>query len=157
MTAHDWVERLSLEPLPGEGGWFRRTFTGVKENSSRATFSVIHALFTSSQFSTLHRLDADEVFFYQAGDPFGILKLETDGSIQRIVLGPQVVEGQRLQIAFEKGCWFGGSPLDGTFGYTLIGAAVAPEFQWEGFELGNREELRKRFPEAADEITSLTR
>ena len=77
MTAEDWIQKLSLEPLPEEGGWFCRTFTGSTGGNERAGSSSIYALFTSDQSSALHRLDADEVFCYNAGDAFRILKLET--------------------------------------------------------------------------------
>ena len=152
------VEALGLEELDQEGGWFQRIYTGELRLDGRPQATSILALFTAERFSALHRLDADEVFFYQAGDPFRMLDLDTGGSGEIVTLGPDVSAGQRPQIVFPAGHWFGGAPeAGGSAGYTLIGAVVTPGFRWEGFELGRRAELVSEYPQFRDEIAALTR
>jgi predicted cupin superfamily sugar epimerase len=41
--------------------------------------------------------------------------------------------------------------------YSLIGCSTAPGYVDESFTLGSRDELIARWPDAADEITRLTR
>ena len=157
MTVEQIATALRLEPLAEEGGWFRRTRTeGIGDE--RPTMTCIYALFTREQFSALHRLDAAETLFFHSGDPFEILELRPDGSVQLGSLGSNVGEGETPQRTFAKGVWFGGKPKkNGGNGYSLLSAVVSPGFEWEGFELGKREELVSLYPDYADKIASLTR
>ena len=157
MTVEQIVTFLRLEPLVEEGGWFRRTRTEGKEDG-RPTMTCIYALFTREQFSALHRLDAAETLFFHSGDPFEILELGPDGSVQLGLLGSNVGAGETPQRAFAKGIWFGGKPKkNGRNGYSLMSAVVSPGFEWEGFELGKRKELVGLYPDCVSEIVSLTR
>jgi hypothetical protein len=47
--------------------------------------------------------------------------------------------------------------VDAPDGYTLVGCTVAPGFEFEDFELGNREELIQRYPQHRELIERLTR
>jgi len=152
------IRRLALEPLPEEGGWFRRVYTGRPDASGRPAMTAIYALFADEQFSALHRLDADELFCFHAGDPFEALELRPDGSAAEPILGPDPALGQHPQIAFPAGVWFGGRPAPGApAGYTLMSCVVTPGFEWRGFELGGREPLAARYPARAARIAELTR
>lgn len=42
-------------------------------------------------------------------------------------------------------------------GYALVGCTVAPGFDFTDFEMGNREELQKQFPEQTEIIERLTK
>ena len=157
MSAEGLISELGLEPLPEEGGWFRRTRT-EDIGGERPAMTCIYALFTREQFSALHRLDVAETLFYQGGDPFEVLSLRSCGECETIVIGSSVGLGQQPHSTFESGVWFGGRPVEsGEFGYSLISAVVSPGFVWKGFELGKREELIETFPERKDMIRSLTR
>jgi predicted cupin superfamily sugar epimerase len=48
----------------------------------------------------------------------------------------------------------GSSPLGP---WSLIGTTMAPPFEWQGFELGDRDLLQRRHPDAAERIAELTR
>jgi uncharacterized protein len=69
------------------------------------------------------------------------------------VLGTDVTAGQRPQLVVPAGTWQGASP-DGE--WSLVGTTTAPPFDAH-FELGDRGELARRYPEAADRIAELTR
>ncbi len=152
------IEELDLEPIPDEGGWFRRVFTGPLMECGRPRYTSIYALFTREQFSAFHRLDADELFLYHGGDPFELFEFKPDGSVKRIVLGNNVKKGHVPQYVFEEGNWFGGMPLsNGPLGYSLMSCVVTPGFTYEGFELGNRENLCREYPDCVETIHRLTR
>jgi uncharacterized protein len=141
------AELLGLEPLPGEGGLFRRTH--IDEHSS-----AIYYLLLAPDCSALHRLTATETYHWYAGAPLRLLLLDADGRVTEPVLGPDLAAGQRPQIVVPAGTWQGSSPAGE---WSLVGTTTAPPFDWAGFELGERAALTARYPEAADRITQLTR
>lgn len=138
---------LGLEPLPGEGGMFRRTH--IDEHSS-----AIYYLLLAPEFSALHALTATETYHFYAGAPLRLLLLQSDGSVEEAVLGPDVGAGQRPQVVVPAGTWQGSSS---TGAWTLVGTTMAPPFDWTGFRLGDRDELITWYPGAAARIEALTR
>ena len=69
MTANDWIDRLELILHP-EGGYFKETMRG--DGKGRASFSSIYFLLTQHDISHFHRIDADEVWYYHAGQTLKI-------------------------------------------------------------------------------------
>lgn len=138
---------LGLEPLPDEGGLFRRTH--IDPHSS-----AIYFLLIAPDFSAMHRLTATETYHWYAGAPLRLLLLGEDGRAAEMVLGPHLAAGQRPQFVVPAGTWQGSSSAGE---WSLVGTTTAPPFDWEGFELGERAALVDRYPEAADRIAGLTR
>ena len=58
------ADALDLEPLALEGGLFRRTFTGG--GATAILFMLI-----GDDFSAMHRLHGDEVYFHHSGHRCG--------------------------------------------------------------------------------------
>lgn len=153
MTAEDIVVRLGLESIEHEGGWFRRIHTGEASDGGRPLSTTIYALFTREQFSALHRLDAVEQFFFLDGDAFEVFRIGADGVARWDVLGRE-----SPHLVFEPGEWFGGTPVKaGKCGWTLMSCVVTPGFEWDGFEIGERDELFVAYPNYGDAIRRLTR
>jgi predicted cupin superfamily sugar epimerase len=138
---------LGLEPLPDEGGLFRRTHIDAHS-------SAIYFLLIAPDFSAMHRLTATETYHWYAGAPLRLLLLGGDGRVAEPVLGPDLATGARPQIVVPAGTWQGSSSAGE---WTLVGTTTAPPFDWEGFELGERAELAAGYPEAAERIAALTR
>ncbi len=141
------VELLGLEPLPGEGGMFRRTHLD-------AYSSAIYYLLVSPDFSAVHALTATETYHWYAGAPLRLLLLHPDGSSTEPVLGPDLAAGEHPQVVVHANTWQGSSPAGA---WTLAGTTTAPPFDWAGFRLGARAELLDRYPSAGRRITELTR
>jgi uncharacterized protein len=138
---------LGLEPLPDEGGLFRRTH--IDQHSS-----AIYFLLVAPDFSAMHRLTATETYHWYAGAPLRLLLLGGDGRVAEPVLGPDLATGERPQIVVPAGTWQGSSSAGE---WTLVGTTAAPPFDWEGFELGERAALTAGYPDAARRIVALTR
>lgn len=138
---------LELEPLPEEGGLYRRTW-------ANGTASAILFLLADGDFSALHRLTADEVYVHQAGAPLDLLLLGPAGEVRRVLLGTDVAAGQVPQFAVPAGWWQGSSSVGR---WTLVTTVVSPPFEWEQITMADRADLRSEYPEAADRITALTR
>jgi uncharacterized protein len=141
------AELLGLEPLPDEGGLFRRTHIDAHS-------SAIYFLLIAPEFSAMHRLTATETYHWYAGSPLRLLLLGDDGQVAEPVLGPDLAAGQRPQIVVPAGTWQGSSS---TGGWSLVGTTTAPPFDWDGFELGERAALTAGYPDAVDRIAALTR
>ena len=91
MNPHQLARTLGLEPLPEEGGLFRRTHLDAHS-------SAIYFLLISPEFSALHALAATETYHWYAGAPLRLLLPAPGGSVDEPVLGPDVAAGQRPQL-----------------------------------------------------------
>jgi len=154
VTPDDLVAHYGLEPIPREGGLFRRTWEGPERADGGPAGTAIVALLTADDHSALHRLPADEIWHHYLGDPLELLLLAPDGTSRTAVLGPDVLAGQSVQLTVPAGTWMGGRTL-GT--WTFFGCTMAPGFTYEGYEHGDRETLLARYPAEADRIAGLCR
>lgn len=141
------IELLGLKPLPDEGGMFAQHFA---DDHSTAIYFLVR----QGDFSAMHRLSGPEVYHFYSGDPLQLLLLYPSGNVERPILGVDLVGGHRLSLSVQSGVWQGSET---TGEWSLVGATMAPGFRPELFELGHRDELVARYPEAATEITRLTR
>ncbi|MFF4270687.1 cupin domain-containing protein [Streptomyces sp. NPDC001536] len=154
MTPQDLVAHYGLEPIPREGGLFRRTWAGPERADGRPEGSAIVVLLTADDFSALHRLPSDEVWHFYLGDPLELLLLSPDGTSSAPVLGPDVLAGQHVQLTVPAGTWMGARTRGA---WTFFGCTMAPGFTYEGYEHGESEALVARYPAEADRIAALCR
>ena len=169
IELQDLVKLLDLKPLPSEGGLFTRTYLSDEqipaeglperyERKERPFGSVILYLLTSEahSFSALHRLPTDEIYHFYLGDPLLLLNLYPDGSSQRVILGQDILSGQKVQHVSPRGVWQGSCLLEGGQ-YALLGTSMAPAFEEPDYEGADREELLSLYPQEANLIKRLTR
>jgi len=129
--AGDLVSLLDLQPHP-EGGWYAETWRHRPSDGSRGAGTAIYFLLASGEVSHWHRVDADEIWHFYAGDPLE-LRIATDGAAPvSSTLGADLTAGQRPQIHVPAGAWQTAQTLGA---YTLVGATVSPAFDFSGFEL----------------------
>lgn len=154
----DIIERLQLQALHGEGGWFRRTGAGGVSVSGRPAWTRILYLLTSGAagFSELHRLDAPEEYFFYFGDAVEMLLLHPDGRAETVLLGPKPDAGQKLRVHVPAGVWQGLRMRAGG-AYALLGTTMTPGYWPEGYEAGKREPLCQKYPGQVEQIKNLTR
>lgn len=149
----DIAARYGLEPLPVEGGLFRRTWAGPPDAAGRPAGSAIIALFSVADdlFSAMHRLPIDEVWHFYRGDPLELLLLDPDGGARVETLGPE-----QVQLVVPAGTWMG-ARVTGGGRWTLCGTTMAPGFVPADYEGGDADELCARYPSAAQRIRALCR
>lgn len=140
LTARDVIEMLGLQPLPGEGGYFRQSWieTGTGE---RPIGTAIMYLVTPESFSALHRLDADEVFHFYLGDACEQIVISESGEVTEATLGQDLVAGHQVQSVVPKRSWQGTRLVDGG-SWALLGTTMAPGYSPTGFELATADDLR---------------
>ncbi len=118
-----------MQPHP-EGGHYRVVFADTKNNGSRGALSTIVYLLREGEFSDWHRIDAHEIWYFHAGAPLE-LTISVDGrDFKKHRLG--IGKGYAPQAVIAPYCWQSAKTLGD---WTLVGCAVAPEFQFEGFEI----------------------
>jgi predicted cupin superfamily sugar epimerase/mannose-6-phosphate isomerase-like protein (cupin superfamily) len=167
-TATALIEHFNMQRIPQEGPWFTLTYSSSdtlpraalpeRYDGSRAAGSAIIALITKPEFSAMHRLKTDEVWHYYGGEPLQLLVLNPNGSGEVVVLGSDVLRGQKLQYVVPRGSWQGSIPLGkGHDSYSMIGNTLAPSFDYSDFEMGYRTELQQTYPRYAELIAQLTR
>lgn len=144
---HEVAELLHLEPLPGEGGLFRRTH--LDEHAT-----AIYYLLIAPDFSAMHQLAGTEVYHHYGGAPARLTMLHPDGSVERCVLGMDLRADQRPQAVVPPRVWQGVETLGE---WTLLGTTMAPGFRDADFTLGARADLAEGWPEAAPDVRRLTR
>ena len=150
------ANQYGLEPLPVEGGLFRRTWAGPLDERGRPAGSAIIVLFSVEDdlFSAMHRLPVDEVWHFYRGDPLELLLLEPDGGSRVELLGPGA--GQHVQLTVPAGTWMG-ARVAGGGRWTLCGMTMAPGFVPADYEGGEADDLCGRYPAVADRIRDLCR
>ena len=130
LGAEEVVAQLGLAPHP-EGGWFREIFRAESEPGRRGACTSIYYLLRAGERSHWHRIDAVEIWNFHAGAPLA-LDIADDSRRRSIVLGLDFTAGQRPQAIVPPGVWQAAESLGA---WTLVGCAVAPAFDFAGFEL----------------------
>ncbi len=154
-SAKYWIEKLDMKPHP-EGGYYRESFKSPAqvtspEGKTRSTATSIYYLLESGDRSHFHRLGADEVWYFHAGDPADIHFISPEGKYHVERIGPE----DHLQVVIPKGHLFGATLPEGS-GYILVGCMVAPGFEFEDFELVPRSELLRTYPQHQQIIEELS-
>lgn len=138
------IEQLGLSAHP-EGGWYKETWRAKghaeADGAGRAKGTAILFLLKTSEASHWHRVDADEMWIWQAGDPLELGIADGDDAQPRwLTLGNDLNSGQELQGLVPTGAWQAArsapTPAQaGAAGYTLVSCVVVPGFEFAGFEL----------------------
>ena len=155
MTAAEVIARLRLEPHPVEGGHFRETWRGP-DAGPRNVGTAIYYLLSGPAVSEMHRLPGAEVYHFYLGDPLELLTLHPDGTHAICVLGTDLVAGEVPQAVIPGGVWQGSVRRARAAGFTLIGATMAPGFDYADYETGTRAELSRQWPGAAGLVAART-
>jgi len=164
-SARQWIDTLGLRPHP-EGGYFRETYRAsevlspsglpARFGGERAMCTAIYYLLEASDLSALHRIRQDEVLHFYDGATCIIHVIDPAGTYSKSRLGRNLAHGELPQIMVPGGHLFAMKVAEGG-AYTLLGATVAPGFDFADFDMPSRAELIRQFPQHRGLIESLTR
>ena len=129
------IRGLGLLPHP-EGGHYRETWRDPGRDPgrdpavdlSRGSGTAILFLLAAGERSHWHRVDAAELWVWQAGAPLTLSRAGCDD----LMLGPDMRAGEALQGLVPAGVWQAAVSLGA---WTLCTCVVTPAFRFEGFEL----------------------
>ena len=166
LSAEDVKRLLGLKPHPREGGWYVRAYEANEWVSAevfedrryageRRTGTAIYYLLEPGTFSEMHRLKSDEVFHFYAGDAVEMLQLKEGGTGTVVVIGNDLLRGQRPQVVVSRGVWQGTRLVEGGR-WALLGCTVSPGFEFEDYEDASADELVAKWPGEAEMIRALT-
>jgi len=166
-TAAELAATLGLESHP-EGGFFRETYraaeTVLTPRGARAASTAILFLVTAAAISHLHRLSSDELWVFQGGLPLEMVMLSPGGELETRLLGDAAAsapDAPAPQALVPAGSWqgarlAGGPHLPASCAWALVSCIVSPGFEYEDFELGERDALLEAYPEHAKIVTAFT-
>ncbi len=154
-TAQELVQTLGLLPHP-EGGFYKETYRSelTLEGKDRQLLTSIYFLLTSANVSKFHRIKSDELWYFHAGSPLIVHTLGEHGH-QQHHLGLDLSKGQQPFLWIPKDTIFGSTVLEND-GFSLVSCAVAPGFDFRDFELFERSELLRAYPEHKELVERLT-
>ncbi|MFT5355480.1 MAG: putative cupin superfamily sugar epimerase [Polyangiales bacterium] len=134
-SADEIIAHLGLKPHP-EGGHYKETFRSVGPDPSpdssegRAACTTIHYLLKRGESSHWHRVDADEVWCFHAGDPLELRISDGTHIVSHTLSSDALLHTP--QVVVPAGQWQAAKPI-GEF--TLVSCVVAPGFEFSGFEM----------------------
>merc|ERR1712154_670049 len=124
-----------------------------------AASTAIYYMITETSFSILHRVKSDEVWHFYLGDPVEMFLIYPNGTDKIVTLGNDILNGEQPQFVVFKDVWQGAKIMDteyNIYGYSLFGTTVSPGFEYEDFELGDRDLLIAKYPDLEELIVKYT-
>jgi predicted cupin superfamily sugar epimerase len=172
LTAEQIRKLLELEPN-ATCGFVKLTFVSPQALAAgalpapfaqaRPVGSALYFMVTPDAPVRLHRIKNDQLYHYYLGDPLELFLLHADGRSERIVIGPDLAAGQRVQFLIPGntfhtarllGAKLGQAGLDPTRWF--LGAST----EWPGVipddvEIGDLDALAAKYPVIAIEIKAI--
>ena len=164
VTAADAIRLLGLEPHP-TCGYVAETYrspTRIAAGGLDAPFAGGRPIGTALYFLVdrerrvkLHRILNDQLYHRYLGDALEVLALYPDGTHEVHVVGPDLANGERLQLFLPGGTFHCARLRSG--GEWFLGSST----EWPGVEpadveIGDTAELARRFPAAAQLLHEFT-
>jgi predicted cupin superfamily sugar epimerase len=163
MTADEVRKLLQLEPN-ATCGFVRVTFESklsIAANGLPAPFagkrplgSALYFLVTPGAPVRLHRIRNDQLYHYYLGDPLELFLLHADGSTGRVIVGPDIRNGQHVQLLIPSNTFHTARLLgDGRW---FLGAST----EWPGVvpadvEIGELDEIAGKYPSVAADLRAI--
>lgn len=165
MTVETLVKELDLLPHP-EGGYYKETYRSEGKitqscltsdfKGDRNLATGIYFLIEMGNFSALHKIKSDETWHFYYGDALEVIEIDEQGILTVTKIGSSLLKGETFQYTVKANTWFG-SRVYGSGNFSLVGCTVYPGFDFNDFELANRQDLIQLFPQHRQLISELTR
>ncbi len=158
-----WINHLQLLPHP-EGGFYKETYRcpDVIDASAmpdrfigeRHFSTAIYFLLRSEDRSVFHRIKSDELWHFYQGSTLLIYVIE-EHELKIFRLGSDLEKGEMLQLVIPANRWFG-AHVEKSHSFALCGCTVSPGFDFQDFEMAERDYLLAAHPKHAETIIHLT-
>jgi predicted cupin superfamily sugar epimerase len=159
-----WIEKLGMLSHP-EGGYFKESYRSDelvltdhlpgRFNGDRNFSTSIYYLLEEDQYSKLHRIKSDEMWHFYDGSGLDIYEIDKDGELMIHKLGLDIENGESPQVLIKAGNWFG-AKVNNQDSFCLAGCTVSPGFDFNDFEMAEREALIILFPKHREIIEQFT-
>ncbi len=165
MTIDYLVKQLDLLPHP-EGGFYKEVYRSEEKIAEialptrflgdRHFFTSIYFLIEKNNFSALHKIKSDETWHFYFGDALEVIEISEEGSVKSTFIGSNLEKNEMFQYTVKANTWFGSRVKVGG-NFSLVGCTVAPGFEFDDFEMAERNVLQKKFPQNNKIIEEMTR
>ncbi|WP_368911725.1 cupin domain-containing protein [Taklimakanibacter deserti] len=163
LSADEIRTLLDLEPN-ATCGYVRVTFVSkhaIAAGGLPAPFadgrplgSALYFMVTPGAPVRLHRIRNDQLYHYYLGDPLEVFLLHGDGASERVVVGPDLRQGQRVQLLI-PGDTFHTARLIGRQRWFLGASTEWPGVLPADVEIGNLDALAGQYPSVADDLRAI--
>lgn len=163
-AAEYWIDKLQLTTHI-EGGAFREIYRSpvlaplsalpAGFTGDRNFCTSIYFLLQQHQFSAFHKIKSDEVWHFYYGDVLIVYEIDQQGQMIEHRLGCDPDNNEAFQCVIAAGNWFAARLAPGGE-YALAGCTVSPGFDFDDFELANKRDLIRLYPEHEEIIHALT-
>lgn len=147
-----WIKNLELQVHP-EGGYYKEILRSKDQVDQKALYTSIYYLLDSDTKSFCHRLKSDEIWYFHQGSSVTLYLIDEEGNWSIKVCGPN--ENEDLSVIIPKNTWFGARVTQpGSF--VLVSCMVSPGFDFNDFEMIDRNELIEMYPQHKEGIIQYT-
>jgi len=163
LTADEIRSLLELEP-DATCGFVRVTFESKQSIAAgglpapfadrRPLGSALYFMVTSGAPVRLHRIRNDQLYHYYLGDPLELFLLHSDDTTDRIIVGPDLRGGQRVQLLI-PGNTFHTARVIGRRRWFLGASTEWPGVVPADVEIGNLEGLAGKYPAVAADLRAI--
>jgi len=163
LTADEICRLLDLEPNATCGS-VRVTFVSEHSISAgglqppfadeRPLGSALYFLVTPESPVRLHRIRNEQLYHYYLGDPLEVFLLHADGTNERVVVGPDLREGHRLQLLI-PGSTFHTARVIGSRRWFLGASTEWPGVVPADVEIGQLDEIAEQYPSVAADLRAI--
>src|SRR5271163_1692120 len=144
-----FVRVTFVSPLPiAPGGWPAPFADG------RPAGSALYFMVTPEAPVRLHRIRNDQLYHYYLGDPIELFLLHGDGTSERVVVGPDLRAGERVQQLI-PGNTFHTARVIGRRRWFLGASTEWPGVVPADVEIGDLEALAARYPAVAGDLRAI--
>lgn len=160
LSAQDVRELLQLEPH-ATCGFVRVTFISNERIApgglpspfldGRPAGSALIFMVTPNAPVRLHRIRNDQLYHRYLGDPIEVIMLHENGSSERVIVGPDLAAGQRVQL-FIPGNTFHTARVVGQRRWFLGASTEWPGVETVDVEIGDVDALASKYPDVADDL-----
>jgi hypothetical protein len=102
----------------------------------------------------LHRIRNDQLYHYYLGDPLEVFLLRNDGASERVIVGPDLRGGERIQL-FIPGNTFHTARVMGRRRWFLGASTEWPGVVPADVEIGDVEKLAAKYPRVAADLRAI--
>jgi predicted cupin superfamily sugar epimerase len=163
LTADEIRALLKLEPN-ATCGFVQLTYVSTQSIAAgglpppfadtRPMGSALYFMVTPTAPVRLHRIRNDQLYHYYLGDPLEVLLLHGGGTTERVVVGPDLRGGERVQLLI-PGNTFHTARLLGHRRWFLGASTEWPGVVPADVEIGDVEKLAAKYPGVAADLRAI--
>jgi uncharacterized protein len=156
MSAEQVIERLGLQPLTVEGGYFKVHYVAEETylrkdlpkrfDGDRHFNDATYFLITKDSFSPFHKVNNNEIWIFCAGDPAVQTTIDKDAELKQVTLGSNITKDQTLIGVISPEAWQSTRLLPGGR-WALFVLSTSPAFEYSDYTGATDAEILKRYPQ----------